>query len=82
MPFAGAEHGTAKGSARAFDHNALVHSVWMQALMQRFQLWAYRVPTDDNLSDLPSRNEYGILRELEAVWHEPCMASLYLEDWS
>ena len=54
----------------------------MQALMQRFQLWVYRVPTDDNLSDLPSRNEYGILRELEAVWHEPCMASLYLEDWS
>ena len=82
MLLVGAEHGTAKGSARAFDHNALIHSVWMQALIQRFQLWVYRVPTDDNLSDLPSRGEYAILSELGAVWHEPSMASLHLVDWS
>ena len=99
----GAEHGTAKGSARAFDHNALIHSVWMQAhalsqnvccahalsqnvcvwmqaLLQHFALWVYRVPTDDNLSDLPSRGEYELIHELGAVWHDPCIAELYLHD--
>ena len=76
----GAEHGTAKGSARAFDHNALIHSVWMQALLQHFALWVYRVPTDDNLSDLPSRGEYELIHELGAVWHDPCIAQLYLHD--
>ena len=78
--FAGAKHGTAKSSAKAFDHNALIHNVWMQALEQHFGLWVYRVPTDDNLSDLPSRGEYELLKEIGAVWHEPCMAELYLSD--
>ena len=76
----GAEHGTAKGSARAFDHNALIHNVWMQALLHHFALWVYRVPTDDNLSDLPSRCEYELIHELGAVWHDPCIAELYLHD--
>ena len=75
----GAELGTVKGSAKAFDHNALIHNVWMQALVQRFELWVYRVPTDDNLSDLPSRGEYALLHEMGAVWQEPCIAQMYLE---
>ena len=78
--FAGAELGTVKGSAKAFDHNALIHNVWMQALVQRFELWVYRVPTDDNLSDLPSRGEYALLDEMGAVWQEPCIAQMYLEE--
>ena len=78
---AGAEHSTAKGSARAFDHNSLIHNVWMQALVQRFSLWVYGVPTDDNLSDLPSRGEYELLHELGAVWHDPSIAAMYLDDW-
>ena len=40
------------------DHNALIHCVWTQALLQRFRLWVQRVPTEDNLSDLPSRFDY------------------------
>ena len=78
----GAEHGTAKGSAKAWDHNALIHNVWLQALQQHFSLWVYRVPTDDNLSDLPSRGEYELLHEIGAVWHDPYIAEIYLSDVS
>ena len=78
----GAEHGTAKGSAKAWDHNALIHNVWLQALQQHFSLWVYRVPTDDNLSDLPSRGEYELLQEIGAVWHDPYIAEIYLSDVS
>ena len=51
----GAEKCTAKGAARSFDHNALVHSMWCQALLQRFYLWVKRVPSDANIADAPSR---------------------------
>ena len=75
----GAEKGTARGSSRAFDHNRLIHAIWTQCLRQSISLWVQRVPTDDNLADLPSRSCYKLLAELGAVWRDPQLANLYLE---
>lgn len=50
--------------------------------MQRFRIWVQRVPTEDNLADLPSRGEYELLDEIGAVYHKPCIANLYLEESS
>ncbi len=43
---AGAEHTTAKGSARAADHNRMVHEIWTLALVHGIHLWIERVPTE------------------------------------
>lgn len=75
----GAEHATAKGSSRAWDHNQLVHAIWLQALLQRFHLWVIRVPTEDNVADLPSRSEYQLLYDMDGEWRDPTIADLYLQ---
>ena len=41
----GAQHSTAKGSARAADQCALVHSIWELAYVNKFKLWVERVPS-------------------------------------
>ena len=75
----GAEKCTTGGAARSSDHNHIVHAVWLQAFLQRFQLWIERVPTVDNISDPPSRFDYRLLEELGAVWKNPSIANIYLE---
>ena len=70
-----------KGSARAWDHNRLVPSIWTQALVQGIHLWVERVPTEDNLADLPSRAEYQLLYDIGSEWRAPCMADLYIEEF-
>ena len=72
----GAEATTQKGSSRAEDHNSLVHEIWTLALMHGIGLWIDRVPSDDNLSDLPSREEYELLYSMGAVWREPAIPDL------
>ena len=74
----GAEATANKGSAKAFDHNMLQHAIWSHVLTHGIHLWIERVPSKENISDLPSRFEYGLLEELYAVWREPVMADLYL----
>ena len=34
-------------------------------------LWIERVLTDDNVSDLPSRESYALMNEMKAVWVAP-----------
>ena len=70
---------TRKGSARSWDHCQVVHEIWTQALMGKTRLWIERVPTDDNLADLPSREEYALLEEMHAQWREPVVAQLFLD---
>ena len=72
----GAEAATRKGSCRADDHNALIHEIWSIALTYGMNLWLDRVPSDDNLSDLPSREEYALLEEIGAVWRPPLIPEL------
>ena len=67
----GSEKSTAKGAAKAFDHSCLVHGMWLKAAQLSVQMWVDRVPTDDNIADLPSREEYGLLQAIEAQYMEP-----------
>ena len=75
----GAEAAARRGSAHAWDHCEMVHGIWTQAFLNRTHIWILRVASDDNLSDLPSRCEYGLLRELGAVWRPPLIANLFVE---
>ena len=72
----GAEATTQKGSSKADDHNLLVHEIWTLALLHRMSLWVDRVPSDDNLADLPSREEYDLLHKMGAVWRKPQIPDL------
>jgi len=75
----GAEKSTSKGSAKAFDHNQLVHAIWSHAVAHSIHLWVKRVPSKDNIADCPSRFEYEILHQLHARWRKPVLAELYLD---
>ena len=50
-----AESALKKRASRAFDHCMLVHSMWKCLAELRCSAWVGRVPTEENLSDLPSR---------------------------
>ena len=67
----GSEHATRRGSAKEFDHTCIVHSIWKRAAKLKAQLWIGRVPTKPNIADLPSREEYDLLRSLCARWVPP-----------
>ena len=67
----GAEGCTRKGSAKAFDHNMLIHVIWELAFQRRVALWIERVPSKDNISDLPSRGQIALLYALGAQWCPP-----------
>ena len=74
----GAELSVVKGSAKAWDHNQMVHSIWTQAFEQKIRLWVERVPSKLNISDGPSRFRYELLSELGAQWREPVLADLHV----
>ena len=76
----GAEAATRKGTAKSWDHCQLIHEIWSHAAGNKMGVWIVRVPSDDNISDLPSRFEYGMLEELGAVWRAPGIAKPMLED--
>eukprot|EP00973_Karenia_brevis_P092677 12413581-Karenia_brevis.AAC.1 len=44
-----------RGTARKMDHAQLVHQQWLFAVTHRMHLYIKRVPTADNIADLPSR---------------------------
>ena len=75
----GAEAATRKGSAKQFDLCRIIHGIWSLAFHGRFGLWIERVPTDDNIADLPSREDYVLLHKLEAQWWEPQLAICSLD---
>ena len=60
----GAEGSMKKGSARAFDHNELIHEIWSLAMISSVALWTERVPSKYNVADSPSRFEWQILDDL------------------
>ena len=71
LPAAGAELSTARGSAKAADHNGIVHAIWACAFAYKVQLWLVRVPSEQNISDSPSRGDHRLLSELGAQWRHP-----------
>ena len=62
----GSEHATRRGSAKAWDHNRIVHALWVKAATLRCHMIVDRVPTKENIADLPSREEYALLRAMNA----------------
>ena len=53
----GSERATAKGKAKQWDHTCVVHCLWLMAAKLGITMWIERVPTDDNIADLPSREQ-------------------------
>ena len=67
-----------RGTARKLDHAQLVHHQWLHAAVHGMELRVKRVATHDNIADLPSRGEFGILREHGAVEVLACQVLLAL----
>ena len=64
-----------RGTARRYDHAQLVHAQWMHVAMLGMRLWVVRVATNDNVADLPSRQDLWQLRASGAVEWEHRMAA-------
>ena len=47
----------------ALDHAQLVHTQWFHITRIRAEVFIKRMGTNDNIADLPSRCEFGILRD-------------------
>jgi hypothetical protein len=75
----GAEKTSTKGSAKAFDHNKLQHEIWSLVLEHAIHLWVERVPSRENISDLPSRFEYQLMKDMGAAWCEPAIFDSVLD---
>ena len=76
----GAEAATRRGSARSWDHCQIIHEVWTMALRIGAHLWIERVSSEDNISDLPSREEYRLLQEgFNAKWRKPVIGQVFLD---
>ena len=62
----GAEASTRKGASRQFDHTCIVHCLWSKAAQLGIEMVIDRVPSKDNLADLPSREEYSLMHKIGA----------------
>jgi hypothetical protein len=60
-----------KGASRQEDHNGLCHALWHAAAELDMEVFATRVPSELNIADLPSREEYDDLIQRGAVWVPP-----------
>jgi len=50
-----------------------------QALLLKARVWIERVASDDNIADLPSREEYRLLTSLGAMWRPPVVAKIAVD---
>ena len=73
----GSEHATKRGSAKAWDHNVIVHAIWVKAAALRCHMVVDRVPTELNISDLPSREEYKLLELMNTRRVEPVLDEVF-----
>ena len=69
----GAESASRKGTARSWDHAVMIHDIWSMALRNNTAVWIERVGSDDNLSDLPSRESYLLMGALHGQWRAPLL---------
>ena len=73
----GSEACARKGTAKCWDHACIVHSLWKRAAELRVNLFVQRVPTAENVADLPSREDYGLMRAIGAVFVPPVMDAAF-----
>ena len=69
----GGESALLRGRATSWDHNILVHSIWLLAAKYNFSLWIERVPSKLNIADDPSREVYTTLEGIGARWVPPVL---------
>ena len=67
----GSEASTRKGTAKSWDHSCVVHCLWKRAALLSADLQVERVPTQENVADLPSREEYGLMHAIGAEFVAP-----------
>jgi len=67
----GGENALRAGSAKCEDHNLIIHAIWLMCAKCGCGAWVERVGSHDNISDDPSREEYGLLTQHGATWHKP-----------
>ena len=75
----GSENAVRRGSATAWDHNMVVHAIWVKAAMLKCHLRVDRVPTELNIADLPSRGSYSLLRAVNARCVQPVLDKMFWE---
>ena len=51
-----------------------------QAVHLGIHIWLMRVASEDNVADLPSREDYRLMRMLSAKWREPRLAKSFVND--
>ena len=76
----GSENSMRRGSARAWDHNQIVHAIWVKAAMLGCHMIVDRVPTKDNIADLPSREQYKLLELMGTQRVEPFLDSMFWDE--
>ena len=61
-----------KGRASSWDHCGSIHEIWYFCLINQTYFWIERVPSASNISDLPSREDYKLLQDMDppAVWRQ------------
>ena len=75
----GAESAAKRGSARKFDHACLAHCLWLRAAQLGVELVVKRVPTKDNIADLPSRGEFALLKWMRAARQKAWLDDMFLD---
>ena len=74
----GAQAATSTGRAKSFDHACIAHCIWAELAKLHVQAHVERVPTDSNIADLPSRQEYELLHKIGAKEMEPKLSPVFL----
>lgn len=75
----GAEGSVRKGASKAWDQSMLIHEIWTLAWKLKMHIWIHRVPSEENISDLPSRESYDLMRDLGAQWVPPTVAGIFMD---
>ena len=75
----GSEHATRRGASKQFDHNCIAHCIWLVAARLKIGMQIERVATDDNIADLPSREDYRAMQALGATRFFPKLDDIF---WS
>ena len=75
----GAESAAKTGSAKQFDHACLAHCLWLRAAQLGIEMVVKRVPTKDNIADLPSRGEFALLEWMGAERQEAKLDDMFLD---
>ena len=77
----GAEGSLRKGVGAKDELNSAIHQFWVVAAREKFGVYIDRVPTEVNIADGPSREDYGLIsKAIGAQWVKPIVLDAFLAD--